>query len=233
MTLRGIALGFTLSVLACVQTPPVRERAEMPVPISREPRHRVVFESALVRVLDVRVAPGDTTLFHVHTDRHLGVVIAGTTTWEQALGLAGTANAADSIGAIFDNSRGILPYTHRVANTDRVAFHYVVAQMLGPSGIAALALPSDATMTLDRETGDARLYRVALSPGQSTVRHTHAQPGLMVQVSAGQLEVEGSAFRSHSQNTGAGAWWWREAGHHHAIRNAGGAPITLVEVDWK
>lgn len=233
MTLRRLAFGFSLCVCACVRAPQGREDGEAPVPISREPRHRVVFESPLVRVLDVQVRPGDTTLFHVHMDRHLGVVIVGTRTWEQALGMAGTLNAADAIGSIFDNSRRTLPYTHRVANTDTVAFHYVVAQMLGPSGLATPVLPADSTMILDRETRDARLYRVALNPGQSSARHVHTQPGLLVQIGPGHLEVEGNAFPSHSPNAGAGAWWWRESGHTHVLRNAGHAPINLIEVDLK
>ena len=43
------------------------------IPVIDEPRHRVVYEDARVRVLDVRVPPGDVTLEHGH-DRDLATV---------------------------------------------------------------------------------------------------------------------------------------------------------------
>ena len=41
--------------------------AEDPVPVEQEPHHRVIFENQYVRVLDVVVKPGETTLFHKHS----------------------------------------------------------------------------------------------------------------------------------------------------------------------
>jgi len=42
--------------------------AQTAVPVYEEPRHRLVLTHQLVRVMDVRIAPGDTTLFHIHDD---------------------------------------------------------------------------------------------------------------------------------------------------------------------
>lgn len=240
MTFGRMATGFALSIVACARTSQPEQQAPAPVPVFHEPRHRVAYESRFVRVLEVRVAPGDTTLFHVHTNLHLGVVVAGARTWEQALGTAGTFHPADSSGSILDNARGTLPYTHRVGNVDASGFHYVIGQLLDPSGIAASVLAADATTHLDRETTRARLYRVALGPGQSTALHTHAQPGLIVQINPGEMELDGAELLSSgTRNTGsgagagAGAWWWREPGHTHVLRNMGRTPINLVEIDWK
>ena len=45
------------------QTPPSNE----PLPVEQEPHHRWGFQNQYVRVLDVLLAPGDSTLFHTHS----------------------------------------------------------------------------------------------------------------------------------------------------------------------
>jgi quercetin dioxygenase-like cupin family protein len=204
------------------------------VPVFQEPRHHLVFENALVRVLDVRVAPGETTGYHVHANRHIAVVVSGARTWEQFRGQAASAvdSVADSTGTIFDNASASLPYTHRVGNADTAPFHYVVAQLLARSGVVTPALPASSGLHLDRETLGARVYRVTLAPGQSTPKHRHAPPGLTVQVSPGTLRLEGAAPEGASEQPGAGAWWWRGAGTEHVLRNVGTSQVDVVEIDW-
>ena len=51
---RGIFLFFTIHL------------CHAQIPVSIEPRHHKVFENEYVRVLDVHIVPGDTTLFHKH-----------------------------------------------------------------------------------------------------------------------------------------------------------------------
>ncbi len=205
------------------------------VPVYKEPRHRLVFQNALVRVLDVRVPAGDTTNYHVHANHHIAVVIAGARTWDQKLGQEAPPadSVADSPGFIFDNASQSLPYTHRVGNVDTMPFHYVVGQQLSSSGVNAVALAASSGLRLDRETSGARVYRVTLAPGQSTPAHLHAQPGLTVQVGPGALRLEGTAPEAASNDSGAGAWWWRAAGSRHVLRNVGTQPVEIVEVDWR
>lgn len=89
------------------------------------------------------------------------------------------------------------------------------------------------TETLERETSRGRVYRIRLGPGQATSLHRHAQPGLLIQISNGKVVLTGDASAASSAQSGTGAWWWREAGNIHSIRNASDAPIELVEIDWK
>ena len=37
------------------------------VQVSKEPRHKKVLENKYIRLLDVWLQPGDTTLFHIHS----------------------------------------------------------------------------------------------------------------------------------------------------------------------
>jgi quercetin dioxygenase-like cupin family protein len=186
----------------------------------------------LVRVLEVRVPPGDTALWHVHADRHVGVVIEAARGWAQVPGTASTEDVR-KVGDIIENWKSTLPYTHRVGNADTVAFRYVIGQLLGASGIDASTLPASTTLRLESENARARVYRVILGPGQSTGFHDHAQPGLTIQVTPGTLRIEGAPPQATSAGTGAGAWWWRHAGQGHALRNTGATTIQLVEIDWR
>lgn len=49
------------------------------VPVDQEPRHRVVLEDPYVRVFDVRIPAGDTTLYHSHERDSIYIDISGTT----------------------------------------------------------------------------------------------------------------------------------------------------------
>ena len=228
-----LALSTPLILVACA--PSLAPGAGRPtvVPIERESHHHVVFESPLVRVFDVRVEPGDTTLFHVHADPHAGVVISGSARWGQTLGQAGAVGLGDAVGTLLDNATSALPYTHRVANVDSALFRYVMGQFLAHSNIVSAPLPDERGVTLERETSRGRVYRIRLLPGQATSLHRHAQPGLLIQIGSGKVELSGDTSEASSGQSGAGAWWWRAVGNVHSIRNASDAPVDLIEIDWK
>ena len=231
--IRRMVVASTLSLVACAPALARLTGRSAVVPIEEESHHRVVFKSPLVRVFDVRVAPGDTTLFHVHADPHAGVVISGSARWGQPLGQPGTVGAGDTVGTLLDNATSALPYTHRVANVDRVPFRYVMGQFLKYSGIVSAPLPDETGVKLERETSRGRVYRIRLLPGQATSMRRHAQPGLVIQIGNGHVVWSGDGSAARSAQSGAGAWWWREAGNAYSIRNASDAPVDLIEIDWK
>ena len=204
-----------------------------PVPVYQEPRHRLVFQNAVVRVLDVSVPPGDTTGYHVHANRTIGVAVQAARTWAQTLGAApDPVKLPTPVPQLMDNWDQALPYTHRVGNADTVPFHYVIGEWLASPGIATQPLPDDATRRLVKAGAIARIYQVTLLPGAATEPHTHPAPGLTVVGTTGILVEEGSSPAA-SGGTGAGRWIWRNAGHRHVLRNAGDTAITLFEIDWR
>jgi beta-alanine degradation protein BauB len=54
-----------------------------PVPVEQEPHHRWIFENQYVRVLDVVLAPGESTLFHTHSHDSVGVRLTDASAQEQ------------------------------------------------------------------------------------------------------------------------------------------------------
>jgi quercetin dioxygenase-like cupin family protein len=67
---------------------------ERVVPVHQEPRHHLVFDSPNTRILDVQIPPGDTTLFHTHSDPILYVTMSTSRTRSQNLGGDWSAPAA-------------------------------------------------------------------------------------------------------------------------------------------
>jgi quercetin dioxygenase-like cupin family protein len=231
---RGSAAGLMLLVTAAVgcHRAPSPASAGAPVPVYREPWHRLVYRNPLVRVLDVRIPPGDTSAYHVHGAPMVGVAVQDARVWYQTPGAAPRPVAIPKpTPYVFTNWSQPLPYTHRVANADRVPLHYLVAEWLGRSGAAAPALPDDDTRRLIEESATVRVYRISLEPRASTWPHTHTGPGLVVLGTAGSLGDDGGP---HARGgAGAGSWSWREGPYRHRLRNDGETTLVVYEIDWR
>ena len=99
------------------------------VQVSREPRHKNVFENKYIRLLDVWLQPGDTTLFHIHstpsvflqfTNTAIAIQVKGQD-WVKDKSVAGNASyssfSPDSL-------------VHRVSNWDTLPFHVTDIEIL-------------------------------------------------------------------------------------------------------
>lgn len=88
---RGVVGLLLLAATACGHAPaqatPGVAAGEV-VPVYREPMHREVFHSPLVRVLDVRIPAGDTTAYHVHAAPLVGIAVQDARIWSQTAGAA-------------------------------------------------------------------------------------------------------------------------------------------------
>jgi|GEM_PF-580075 len=225
----------SVAVLACGQA--ARQAASdtpapRPVPVYREPSHRLVFQSPMVRVLDVRIPAGDSTAYHVHADPMVGIAVQDARIRIQGPGSPlGAVASPRATPYVFDNWSQALPYTHRVVNADTLPLHYLVAEWLARSGPEAPALPDDANRHLVREAPTTRVYRVTLAPGTATERHTHATPGLVVLATAGTLLEEGGGRAEGG--SGAGSWSWREPAEPHVLRNGGTTRLIIYEIDGR
>jgi len=103
--------------------------AEDPVPVEQEPHHRVIFENQYVRVLDVVVKPGETTLFHKHSLDNIPVILTDADNRTQFAGKdwAPTPAKAESVGFIPGAAK---PYVHRINNQGSTVFHVIDIEVL-------------------------------------------------------------------------------------------------------
>ena len=100
------------------------------VAVSKEPRHRNVFENAFVRVLDVHLPPGDTSLFHKHETPSVFIVLHPVKTGSEVIIEEAKATALTKDPTITFEGFYIKPRVHRVWNSDTSDFHVMDIEIL-------------------------------------------------------------------------------------------------------
>ena len=100
-----------------------------PVPVEAEPHHHIVFENQYVRVLDVVVNPGDTTLFHKHSLDNVAVQLTDSQIKRQTPGQPWVDSPAKE-GAVGFVGGTKQPYTHRITNAGSTVFHVLDIEIL-------------------------------------------------------------------------------------------------------
>lgn len=104
--------------------------AKEPVPVQDEPHHRWEFENQYVRVLDVVLAPGESTLFHTHSHDSIAVRLNEATVQRQNLGKEWEPASKVMPGEVNYAEGAKTPYTHRVKNVGTTTFHVIDIELL-------------------------------------------------------------------------------------------------------
>jgi quercetin dioxygenase-like cupin family protein len=213
------------------------------VPVYEEPRHRQVFQAGTTRILELIVLPGDTSLFHTHTDPIAYVNISSGALrtqelgkdWSQPGGRGGARGAgpaapaapAPSVRVTSTTSYAQTPVTHRITNTGTTTVHalVVVNQTKGTETTTAKDAGFDGTPELTN--GWFRVYRFELPPGQAGT-HNHKTPTFLAQTSDGTAVAQGTRLWALNQ---VGAWAFFDAGTAHEVRNTSTRPVEFVEVE--
>ena len=77
-------LSRTLTFIVVLLLPGYSAKAQ--VAVREEPRHHPVLQNKYIRLLDVWLPPGDTTLYHIHETPSVFVILSHTITGAQIKG---------------------------------------------------------------------------------------------------------------------------------------------------
>ena len=200
------------------------------VPMHREPRHHLVLETPTLRIMDVRIRPQDTTLYHHHEHTTLYVALAVSPTNAQPLG--GTWQVIRPAGVpgwtpgeiAIDSSYAASPLTHRVTNVGSTLFRLLAVSARGNDPVPHTG---DLPGTTEATSSWFRQSRVVLAPGESSGWHTSPTSVLVVQPLDGRTEVATSAGTRELDTPGS--WTLVAPGQRYRVRNAGAGPgNTLI-----
>jgi quercetin dioxygenase-like cupin family protein len=187
-----IALCLGLAVTAFLSA------AEEPVKVTDESHHRTVLENAQLRILDVKIAVGDTTRYHRHVLPSVVVYLTRSTnrsqTWGEASASPRNTTPGDSRYAPYDDK----PLAHRVTNPGPTPFRVFDIELLkapGDSGRPALHQPN---LDLKWEEKRVRSYAVSLPPG--TAANIPAANGYLLIGVAGTTTATGGATKKQLNN---------------------------------
>ena len=140
--------------------------AQDTVAASKEPRHKNVFENQYVRLLDLHIPPGDTTLFHKHEIPVVSVSLHPVRTGAQTI-------VDDKGPKVQSLDRRITfdgfyqsPRVHRVWNRDTSMFHWMDIEVLA-KGDRILESPISLDgFTQVFDAPPVRAYRLVLKGNQ-------------------------------------------------------------------
>jgi hypothetical protein len=188
--------------------------AQRIVDVHEEPRHRVVVDRGPVRLIDIQILPGDTTMEHTHETPVLYTYIS------LGNGIAG--------GRVTSNtSYALEPFTHRESNSGPSLFRVLALSHGGAASEDDDDRPQGfvAEPTLENEW--FRSYRIELPSGAATDTIRHRNDAMIALVSAGRVEVT-KANGFGAELTKEGDWTWRDSGTPYVIRNAGASAVSVV-----
>jgi len=107
------------------------------VPVRMEPMHHNIFENTRVRILDVHIPRGDTTLFHIHATPSVFLILSNVKTGSQVISEEDRSlNPVPHFGNIYFEGFYIKPRIHRVWNEDTAAFHVMDIELISKKYIA-------------------------------------------------------------------------------------------------
>ena len=210
--------------LLCVPASPA---AQTIVPVEQEPSHVIVFENAVVRVIDAAVPVGHETLYHTHSRDNVPVAVA---TGRVATTVIGRASVESDVrvGQLWFAAGG---YTHRVRNVGPTPLRYIDVE-LRTSTPATTTPPAAAAPlaghALELSNARVRVHRVIVAPGRRLEPHRHTGAVLEVRV-GGDTVAHGAGM---ARPIVVGAFQWHADGALDTVRNAGRVPYEVVEIEW-
>ena len=210
------------------------------VPLNKEPRHRVTFENAQLRILDVNIPAGDTSLDHLH-DRDIATVsmTSGTNTRLQTRGQWGPVRALRPLGDTTVAEYAGKPDSHRIENVGKTPYRLFAVENLRASGWSTASPMAGRATKLTTESRAFRTYDVQLAAATGQTSHTHQVPTIVVLIS-GQVMSDGPDAQAKAnapapvglkQLDQPGQWLLIPGGDTHYVVRLGTDDARLVEIE--
>ena len=209
--------------------------AQRVVMVHEEPRHRLIYDTPDLRVLDVQIQPGDTTLYHTHKSPITYVTISTSSTDQMILGGAWNNTQPINpppgrIGAV----RAVQSYaeqsiTHRVTNVGHTLFR-LIAVPSKRSGTENTAESGTIPGDLISENRWFRNSVLRIAGYQASTRHIAHAPTVLVMVRDGRVIIERDDGWMTSLEA-AGQSTIISEDEHYRIRNGGQQTSDIVFVE--
>ena len=130
------------------------------IPVREEPRHHPVLQNKYIRLLDVWIPPGDTTLFHIHATPSLFIELSNGLIGSQIKG-EGWVNDKAIAGKTWYRSFINDTLVHRVCNPDTIPFHVNDIEILSTYDSNNVSRLKPLPFTLLYENEKARAYQLS------------------------------------------------------------------------
>jgi quercetin dioxygenase-like cupin family protein len=226
MTKRAFFLAGLLAFLTLVSI------GQEPVPIENEPMHRLKLENEFVRVFDVLVPVGKSSLFHKHVFDGVGVRVSDAEMSEEF---------TDGVTKHFNATWGAASFgsgpafTHKVINLGKTDFRNIYIELLkreAPAKTFEIPPLTDAHVILINNAR-VRVSRLVLKPGESSKPHSHPLNGLGIVLYDSKIEISSPGSAPRIVESKPGDFVWQKAGTTHTIKNVGTSVFESIDIEIK
>ena len=205
--------------------------AEAQVPVSKEPRHHVVFENSRARILNVLLPPGDTTQYHVHSTPSIFISLSKTNTGSQLIHQQPTSGISGAGNIWFENLSAPHIRIHRVWNMDTSVFHVMDIELLtNDSGFVQKPFMGK-YIFLEIDTPWARTYKIELAKNEQITIHEKHRTFILVAVKDARINVIENE-KTKIASLSAGNFYWINPGDSFTLMNQEDsiAGFALIEI---
>jgi hypothetical protein len=202
------------------------------VPVREEPRHKPVLQNNYIRLLDVWLPPGDTTLYHIHEIPSFFIILSNTTTMVQLLGKAPEESIFQA-GFTWFNGFEKGPLIHRLWNKDTNALHVIDLELLSSGNNTLIPVKEQAGLKLNFENEKIRVYNCELQGKQNISFTAVSTPMLFVAIDETDFKITSYNKKGNSFRVEKGAYQWLAAKQKWHILNAGNHTARAVLVIFK
>ncbi len=189
----------------------------------------MVFADEAIRILDLRMAPGDTSAYHIHSDAIAYIGLDGSQVWLDVPGLESrNVNLPDDFWG-GDTEYSEAPFVHRIANVGKQAFRILAVEHLEqrtrhvfPDGYLAGWVSLDVNPYF-------LIHRRMVQPGE-VIEETIHGAFLLVGRGTGETQV---TRESMTVSLGHGDWIYGKTEHEHIrLSNNSRQPLELLFIHF-
>lgn len=209
------------------------------VPVTEEPHHRLVFENAEFRILDVNVPPATTTEAHSHEHDVATVSMSGgTDTRARASGEDWVARPPRPLGDVAVAEWAGKPGAHTVENVGNEPYHLFALENLRTEGWSTAPAVTGPTTTLTSDARAFKIYDVRLTGKNLQASHVHPTTTLVLLVNGKGLsqgaevkEAKPPVPSGFKQLDQPGQWVYIPGGEAHYVVRHTPEEIRVVEIE--
>jgi hypothetical protein len=188
------------------------------VAVRYEPRHKVALENKWIRLLDVRLLPGDTSLFHIHEIPSFFIPLSNTAIGSQVKGQS-PQESKFTVGATWYNGFENGPLIHRVWNSDTNVLHVIDLELLSGKKATRPTTVQLPNSKIDFENEKLRVYKFELASKQTILLPSLRTPMIFISLSGAELQIQNPKKKDFVYHVNAGGFQWLEPGQRFAINN--------------
>ena len=198
--------------------------------VNEDPSHKRLLFTAHLRMFDVTVAPGGSTLDHSH-DHDLVTVAVGQAT----VRTRGAGGELSDPRPVASGGIDVASYTgaaavHRIENVGTTPYRAFAIENLRDAKWTTPQLITAPGTTLLEQSRSFAVYDVRLNGSAPKTSHVHQMPTVVMLID-GAVEVQGGGGESEFRMEAPGRWILSQWDQPHTLTLVGASGAHVVEVE--